>query len=290
MSIPQAQVLYRRAEDILLGWSQLSKSDAKTYNLYACSTPTGVYVLLKNGIPNVVDKNYKSKVIVFVEDSDVPIPSNTKYYFKVTYVSPFGIESDINLSQYTTVYPAGVAPSFEGEWKEANGHIFGWSDDRLRWEKLLIKEDGKLLVDAEITNSDSKVAALEDDTTLKYLLVDNSRRLVVKQDPTYINRINSYSEMNNIVGGLETTIFTYTNPIVFYIENILCTGTADTLFRLKVSGTTIASLRNNWSNRNINFDFNKSIRCNAGVTVSITAYHSELANQSYATSFFGYLY
>jgi len=290
MSIPQAQVLYRRFNDILLGWVQLNTASAKTYNLYGCSTPNGIYTLVKTGIPNVVDRNYKSKVVVFVKDSDVPISSNTKYYFKITYVSPLGIESDISLSSYTVVYPPNVAPNFEGEWKEANGHFFGWSDDRQRWEKLLIAEDGKLLVDAEITNSDSKVAALVDDTTLEYLLVDSSRRLVVKEDPAYINRINSYNETSGIVGSLETTIFTYTNPIIFYVENILCTGTADTLFRLKVSGTTIAALRNNWSNRNVNFDFAKSIMCNAGVTVTVTAYHSELANQSYATSLFGYLY
>jgi hypothetical protein len=295
MSVPQLQVLYRRNGDIFFGWIPLSKSEAKTYNLYSSATPAGVYSLFKSGIQNVIDKTYKGKVCALVKDVDVPIPLNSRYYFKLTAVDASSVESNINLSPFATVYPPTVDPHHEGEAEEANTHNYGWVEQNQRWEKFLLTPDGKLSVDAnveigDITLENVKIAALADNTTLQYLLVDNDRRLVVKQDPTSISRFRSYEEASN-VPTTETIVYTYTNAGSFFIEKILCTGTADALFKLKINGTTISALRNSWNNRNVVFDFSdKSIQCSAASTVTVTVKHNEKVNQSYETSMFGFTY
>lgn len=295
MAAPQLQVLYRRNGDIFFGWVPLSKTEAKTYNLYSSATPAGVYSLFKSGIPNVVDKTYKGKVCALVKDIDVPIPLNSRYYFKLTAVDPSSVESNINLSPFATVYPPAVDPHHEGEAEEANTHNYGWVEQNQRWEKFLLTPDGKLSVDAnvsigDITLENVKVAALSDNVTLQYLLVDNDRRLVVKQDPTSISRLRNFTETLNVTTA-ETVVYTYTNAGIFYIEKILCTGTADALFRLKINGTTISALRNSWNNRNVIFDFSdKSLQCPASSIVTVTAQHNEKLNQAYQISLFGFTY
>ena len=255
MAAPQLQVLYRRNGDVSFGWTPLSKTEAKTYNLYSSATPAGVYSLLKSGIPNTVDrKTYKNKVWTLVKDEDVPIPYNTRYYFKLTAVDSSDVESNIALSPFAIVYPPTVNFYYEGEKQEANSHNFGWVEEHQRWEKLLVTADGKLVVDANVTIGDItienvKVAALDDNVTLQYLLVDSGRRLVTTEDPSAITRIRSFTEASNVVTNVETTVLTYTNVSEFYLEKVTCSGTADALFRLKINGTTIMVLRNSWNNR-----------------------------------------
>lgn len=292
MAIPQVQVLYRRYGDILFGWSPLSNLEAKSYNIYASPSPSGIYSLIKSGIPNITDKTYKNRVCIYVKDTDVPIPTNKRYYFKVTAVDPSNVESDINLSDYTNVYPPTVNFHFEGEKQETNSHGYGWSETNQRWEKLLVNEEGKLAVDVvvgDITISDVKVAALSDNTTLQYMLVDSNRRLVVKDDPTSINRIRTFNKVTDVVKSVETVGLTYTNANTFYIDKIMCTGTSEAWFRVKIGVPTIASLRSSWNERNVIFDFTgNSVQCPAGSVVTVTVEHLETANQDFEISFFGY--
>ncbi len=296
MAAPRLQVLYRRNGDIFFGWIPLSKTEAKTYNLYSSATPTGIYTLVKTGIANLVDKNYKNKVCTLVKDTDVPVPQNVRYYFKLTAINSSDVESNINLSPYATVYPPTVDFHLEGEQQEANSHIFAWDETSQHWQKLLITDDGKLKVDANVTIGDItienvKVAALSDGTTLEYLLVDNNRRLIVSEDPSTVSRVRSFVETPVVVPITETTILSYVNAAAYYLERIFCTGTADALFRVKLNGTTICALRNSWNNRNVLFDFlDKSVQCPAGTTVTVTAYHTEASNQGYESGLFGYTY
>lgn len=296
MAAPTVQVLYRRDNDIFFGWIPLTKVEAKSYNLYSAATPAGVYSLLQSNIPNRVDKNYNNKVCALVKDSDIPIPTNVRYYFKVTYISPTDIESNINLSPITTVYPPHVDFHYENEQQEANNHNFAWVEENQRWEKVLSTVDGKLKVDAsvnigDITIENVKVAARQDGTTLEYLLVDDNRHLIIREDPENVSRLRDYEETSGVIPTTETTILTYTNPSVFYLQRIRCTGSASTLFKVKINGSTIDALRNSWNNRNAIFDFSdKSVRCLAGATVTVTAYHKEATNQDYESSLFGYTF
>lgn len=293
---PKVQVLYRRNGDIAFGWLPLESSEAKSYNLYSSSTPVGVYALLKSGIPNRVDKNYRNKVVVFVKDIDVPIPANVRYYFKITFVDLSNIESNINLSPVTTIYPPTVDYHFEGEQQEANNHNFGWVEQNQRWEKLLLTADGKLMVDAtvdigSITIGNVKIAQRPDNATLEYVLVDNNRRVVVSQDPSIYNRVRDYEEKTTVLPHVETIVLTYTNAQAYYLEKIVCTGTADAKFKLKLNGSTFAVLRNSWNNRNVTFDYSdKSLYCSAGTTITVTVLHTEKISQDYETTLTGFTY
>lgn len=293
---PKVQVLYRRDGDISFGWLPLDKTEAISYNLYSAPTPSGVYSLLKSSIPNRVDKNLRNKVGILVKDSEVPIPFNTRYYFKLTFIDSASIESDINLSQVTSVYPHTVDLHFEGEQQEANNHNFGWVEQNQRWEKILLTADGKLKVDAtvdigSITIGNVKIAARPDGTTLEYILADNNRRTVVSNDPTVYSRIRDYEETTTVLPNTETLVLSYTNVQPYYLEKILCSGTADAKFKLKLNGSPIATMRNSWNNRNITFDYSdKSLYCSAGTVVTVTAIHKETQSQDYEASLNGFTY
>jgi hypothetical protein len=292
MPAPKVQILYRRDGDICFGWLPLDNTVAQSYKLYSSSTPAGIYSLLKS-IPNVVDKSdYQNKVVTFVKDSDVPIPPLVRYYFKLTYVDLLNVESNINLSPLTIVFPAGVALNWDNEAREANSHDFAWNETNQRWEKLLVTADGKLIVDAgSITIGNVKIAARPDGVTLEYVLVDNNRRIVVSEDPTVFNRFRSFGQQLAVVSSVETSILTYTNISAFYLDKIICTGTADAKFTLKINGSAISILRNSWNNRNVIFDFTgKSIYCNGGDSIVITALHTEISNQEYEADLTGFLY
>lgn len=293
---PKPQVLYRRTGDILFGWTPLLKTEAIAYNLYSCSTSSGIYTLLKSNIPNLVDRNNKTKVCIFVKDIEVPIPANVRYFFKLTFIDPTYIESNIAFSTVTTIYPPDVDYHFEGEQQEANNHNFAWVEENQRWEKLLLTPDGKLKVDAtvdigSITIGNVKIATRSDGTTLEYILVDNNRRVVVSEDPSVFNRFKDYKETVTVLPNVETIISTYTNALAYYLGKIVCSGTADAKFHLKINGTTIQTLRNNWNNRNVTFDFtDKSVYCSAGATITVTATHTEKTSQDYESSLTGFTY
>jgi hypothetical protein len=294
-SAPKVQILYRRNGDILFGWLPLSSSEAKSYNLYSCATQNGVYTLVKN-IKNITDKTYK-KVVTYVKDSDIPIPDLTDYYFKLTFIDGFSVESNIALSVITTAFPACVKPNnFENEAEEANNHNYGWIDERKRWEKIKLTPDGKLKVDAsvdigDITLGSVQIATLPDDITKKYILVDSQRRSVISEDPTVFSRFQKFEEHQNVVNNVETTILTYTNVNPFFVTKVCCSGTADAKFNFKINNVVTQVLRNSWNNRNITFDFeSKSLLVPANSTITVTTTHSEINAQDFEVSLYGFVY
>jgi len=302
---PNLQVLYRRLDDILFGWVPLLKTEAKSYNLYSCSTPTGIYTLFESGIKNEIDKNYKNKVVALVKDTDIPIPSGNiapsgppgaKYYFKLTFVDPVGVESDIALSAPCIVYPAGVANIFENEHRDKNNHNFGWVETKERWEKVQLTDEGKLMVDAtldagSVTIGNVKIATRPDGSTLEFVLVDNSRRVVTSNDPNVLSRVRQYQEAVNVLPNTETTLLTYTNAAAFFVDKVSCSGTADAVFKLKVNGITQQTLRNSWNNRNVTFDFiTNSSKFSAGNTITVTVSHVEQTSHDYEATLMGYTY
>jgi len=309
-TVPILQVLYRRKNDIRFGWKPLPAKDAKSFNLYAGSSETGPFTLLKSNIPNIVNKgDYKGKVTIVIKDEDIPIPENlnvpplqggvvrgTKYYFKLTFVDKSSIESNIANSDPIVVWPHGVEPFFENENEVQNEHLFGWVPERHRWEKILLTDDGKLITDADvtvdvgnITLSNVKVAARTDGTTLEYLLVDDLRKLIIRQDPFSNTPLSDYEETAAVARNVETTIFTYSNISKYKIKEIICSGTGDAVFKLKVGGTTIRTLRSSWNDRNQKFEFGIDGReIPAGMTITVTAEHDEPNPQKFEASFEGF--
>lgn len=293
---PKIQILYRRNGDMQFGWNHLPSTDAKSYNVYQCSTVSGAYVFLKS-VTNHIDVRLK-KIICNIKDSDVPIPDpilNT-WYFKITYVSPLGVESDINLSLPCVVYPHNIEWYWENEDEPKNNHNFGWVESRKRWEKLRLTDDGKLDVNASV-NIDTiqlgnvKVAQKPDNITLDYILIDNNRETIVRVDPNSIARLAAYNEILNINRNVESTVLSYTNASPFFVEKISCSGSADAIFKLKIDGTVTRILRNAWNDRNITFDFSTiSKKFSAGSVVSITATHNEKAVQRFESSLEGFTF
>lgn len=283
-SVPDLQVLYRRREDILFGWKPLKRSEAKSYNLYAASSSGGAYSLVKSNILNEIDKSvYRGKVVVYVKDADIPIPLNksippeiggvvdgTNYWFKLTFVDPSNVESNIASSPAIIVRPWNEEPFFENENEVQNDHLYAWVKSRRRWEKVLLNDDGKLVVDAEFTGT---------------ITVGD-----VKIDPNSVERFSDYEETTNIAKNIETTILTYTKAEDYFIEKVVCSGTADGVYKLKVDGTTERTIRTAWNDRNATFDYSTWAKIiSSGSTVTITVTHTERDNQNFEASLEGYV-
>jgi hypothetical protein len=297
MPAPTVSVLFRRKDDILFGWPQLPTSQCKYYKLYYCPTPAGIYAFLKD-VPNIKDTawGYKTKVITYVKDTDIPIPPLVRYYFKLTFIDTANIESNIALSLPIEVFPPQVEPFWENEDEPRNNHNFGWTETRQRWEKLTITDDGKLRVDATATIvapiiGTVKVAEKPDNVTLDYIFIDNNRKLVVRIDQDSISRVAQYTETPNVVKNVETQILTYTNALPYFVEKVVCSGTADAVFRMKIGGNTIRTLRNAWNDRNATFDFSTiSRRIPAASVVTLIAIHAEKAVQDFEASLEGFTF
>jgi len=309
-TVPDLQVIYRRKDDILFGWSPLKKSEAKYYNLYSSSSSGGAYTIVKSKIPNEVDKTvYRGKVVTIVKDTDIPIPENknippiqggvvtgVNYWFKLTFVDQSNVESSLASSDAIVVRPHYVEPFFENEDEVKNNHNMIWIPERHRWEKMLGDEDGNLKVDAEINIDEInlgnvKVAARPDGTTLEYILVDSNRKVIVRLDPNSIDRVDDYEETSGVVPNSETTILTYTNTLAYFVEKIVCSGTSDAIFKLKVDGSSTRTLRNSWNDRNVTFDFSTIARkIPANSVVTITAEHSEIRNQDFEANLSGFTF
>jgi hypothetical protein len=290
VAAPKIQILYRRNGDMLFGWNSVSQTEAKSFNVYQCNTVSGVYSFLKT-IQNHKDKTY-NKVICLVKDTDIPIsnPVLDTWYFKITEVTSLGAESDINLSLPCVVYPHNVEWYWENEDEPKNNHNFGWVESRKRWEKLKINDDGSLATDANV-NIDTiqlgnvKVAQKPDNTTLDYILIDNNRETIVRNDPNSIIRVSGYNEVININRNVETTVLTFTNALPYFVEKVSCSGSADAVFKLKIDGITTRVLRNAWNDRNVTFDFSTIARkISANSVVTITAIHNEKAVQKFEAS------
>jgi len=296
-SVPTVSVLFRRKDDILFGWPQLPTSQCQYYKLYSCATSAGAYVFLKN-VPNSKDiaYGYKGKIVVYVKNVEIPIPPLVRYYFKLTFVDLANIESNIALSSPIEVFPDQVEPFWENEDEPRNNHNFGWVEPRQRWEKVQLDANGRLITDA-IVNIDNiqlgnvKVAQKPDNVTLDYMLIDNNRKLIVRTDPESIARIAQYIETPNVVKNVETTILSYVNAAPYFVEKAVCSGTSDAVFKLKIAGTTIRTLRNAWNDRNTTFDYSTiARRIPAASTVTITALHAEKVVQNFEASLEGFTF
>jgi len=290
---PKLQVLYRRVGDILFGWNPLPATDAAYFNIYASATSGGTYRLVKSNIANQADKTvYRTKVVVYVTDAAAAIPPNKDYFFKLTVVDRLGTESPLTNSDPVEVYPAGVEWFWENEHEDKNNHNFAWVESRNRWEKVQLTDDGKLITDAEvnigdITLGNVKVAARADNTTLEYLLVRDDRALIVKPLDEFTT-VTAYD--NDIIStGVETVILSHNEGTQFYLTKVICSGTADARYALKIGSTTISAERSSWNNRNVKFEFGrKGLDIGAGSVVNVTALHSEPVDQAYEISLFGY--
>jgi len=297
-TVPTLQVLYRRASDILFGWKPLPPAEAAYFNLYASDTEGGTYRLIRSKIANQTDKKYRTKVVATIKDAEIGLsttpPPVVDYWFKLTFVDRIGSESALGDSTPKKVLPAGIEPSFENEQEDKNNHNFAWNDSRKRWEKVLVDDDGKLVVDAQvdigsITLGNVKVAARSDNTTVEYLLVRDDRVLYVKPLDEFTT-ITAY-DFDTIAASSETTILSHNEGSLFYLTKVICTGEADAIYRLKIGSTIISVERSSWNNRNVKFEFGvKGIEIGGGSTVNVTAEHEESSNQKYEISLMGYKY
>lgn len=103
---------------------------------------------------------------------------------------------------------------------------------------------------------------------------------------------NSFDEDTAVASSTETTVLTYTVGAgqTANIQGFLVTGTAAGRWKLKIDGTVKAVARTTAAEgaQMINFGWG-TVSAATTLDVTITAYHSETANQTMSANVFGYL-
>jgi len=101
--------------------------------------------------------------------------------------------------------------------------------------------------------------------------------------------LNAYDEDTAVPGSSETIILTYVAPSDMYVQGMCVSASVECHFRLKIDGTTSLVARTSTAQRTITASlYDGGIAVTSGQTVTITAYHEAIANQTAETSMFGY--
>jgi len=93
-----------------------------------------------------------------------------------------------------------------------------------------------------------------------------------------------YNEVNNVVGGAETTLLSYiVGGTPLYIHNIISTGTASAEYFLYLNSIKVLTSRTSTADRTSNLIFPGPMAATVG-TLLIRVLHGELAQQDFQTS------
>jgi hypothetical protein len=98
--------------------------------------------------------------------------------------------------------------------------------------------------------------------------------------------INKYNEETPI-GGVETTIVSYTVLSKFYLSGWSCSGRADGIFSLYIDNICQWRGRNNWCQRNLSETFDLGIPVAAGSIIKIRVIHYELTTIPFNGNIYG---
>lgn len=101
--------------------------------------------------------------------------------------------------------------------------------------------------------------------------------------------VNDYEEATGIVSTVETVILTYVVAADMILQGMIVSGTTNMRFKLKVNGTAKLTTRISVANRHSDASLDDGgIAVTTGQTITITAYHEEVGNQSAEAYLKGY--
>lgn len=87
--------------------------------------------------------------------------------------------------------------------------------------------------------------------------------------------INIFDEKPAIPKNVETSVVAYIPSVAHFLKRASASGVADATFNLKIDGVIIARKRNNWTERNVEFDLGENgIPVLAGKTIEISVISS----------------
>lgn len=151
--------LYKSPDKIEFGWNK-EPGDVASYNVYVgmAGIVSALTQLNADAIPNYASDfpQYRGKVAYVAEIAAVRALlslsssidfSNVVLYWAITTVDSAGSESSLADSTIVTVYPTGIDTKVQKDDHTIDRHIYGFSDDLIRWIKLSASGKGALIVD-----------------------------------------------------------------------------------------------------------------------------------------------
>lgn len=105
------------------------------------------------------------------------------------------------------------------------------------------------------------------DQTLRVILAEGSLVGIT----TVGTGVFAFSELAAVPVGTETQVVAFIPGVAHKFKRATASGEADAIFNLKVDGAVVARKRNNWTDRNVDFEFGEQgIDVNPGQTIEIT--------------------
>jgi len=124
---------------------------------------------------------------------------------------------------------------------------------------------------------------------------DSTGRLLVDAKPTVKSSLlNQYGTATGIPGNIEMDVINYTVPVgkTLYFRAYTSGGNADGLFKLKINGTIINTMRNSAAMRSVVvaiWEDGLEIPVNSGGTVKLTVIHNEINLMNFEGTILGFL-
>jgi len=119
--------------------------------------------------------------------------------------------------------------------------------------------------------------------TLRVILAEGSLVGIVSVG----DGVFAFNELPAVPVGTETQLVAYIPGVVHKLKRAIASGEADAVFTLMIGGVKIARKRNNWTDRNVEFEFGEQgIEVSPGTTIEITV----LSRGDSACPFDGSLY
>lgn len=171
------------------------------------------------------------------------------------------------------------------------------------YHALRVGSDGRLLVDAAITIQDVEIVVeidvLDGDQIGIWGYENADSNFPVPVNVTsngevrVLNVLNSdmgtiYNE-GTYSGSIEHSLVSHTvSPgEAFNLVKISGEGRTDAIFRVKVNSLMIERKRNNWTERNVVFNYSRGIPLVPGDTIELTIEHNQLTSKPFSGSIYG---
>jgi hypothetical protein len=100
--------------------------------------------------------------------------------------------------------------------------------------------------------------------------------------------VHTYDEQPAVVPSSTTVIAQYTPAQEHFLLRVSGSGEADGEFLVRVNGVVIAKKRNNWTDRNVDFEWGKNgIPVTSGQTIELVVIHRGVTNSPFNGTLYG---
>lgn len=125
-------------------------------------------------------------------------------------------------------------------------------------------------------------------TTIQTLRVTLATDTVIQVDTSPGTGVYVFGENVAVAPASTVVLGSFTPAVTYYLMRVTASGDADGEFFVRIGGTVIAKKRNNWTERNVDFEWGKNgIPITVGTLVELLVTHKGKTTSSFNTTIYG---